>query len=131
MATAESQGLSLDVSSLSGLHWVGIVAALVTAAVHLLLGVRMVLSGTSMGMGISFILAGLGFLGAIVLVLLDYRRRAVYAVGIPFTLVQIVLWYYVNFVSFGKPFPGGIGTLGGVDKVAQLVLLGVCVALLR
>jgi len=127
MATAESQGLSLDVSSLSGLHWVGIVAALVTAAVHLLLGVRLAPSG----LGISFILAGLGFLGAIVLVLLDYRRRAVYAVGIPFTLIQIVLWYYVNFISFGKPFPGGIGTLGGIDKVAQLVLLVVCVALLR
>ena len=127
MATAESQGLSLDVSSLSGLHWVGIVAALVTAAVHLLLGVRLAPSG----LGISFVLAGLGFLGAIVLVLLDYRRRAVYAVGIPFTLIQIVLWYYVNFISFGKPFPGGIGTLGGIDKVAQLVLLVVCVALLR
>ena len=127
MATADSQGLSLDVSSLTGLHWVGIVAAVVTAAVHLFLGVRMLPSG----MGISFVLAGLGFLGAIALVLLDYRRRAVYAVGIPFTLVQIVLWYYVNFVSLGKSFPADIGTLGAVDKVAQVVLLVVLVALLR
>lgn len=127
MATAESSGLSVDVTSLTGLHWVGIVAALVTAAVHLLLGVRMLPSA----MGISFVLAGLGFLGAVALVLLDYRRRTVYAVGIPFTLVQILLWYYVNFVSLGKSFPADVGTLGAVDKVAQVVLLAVLVALLR
>lgn len=127
METTESQGYSLDVASLDSLHWVGIVAALVTAAVHLLLGVRMLPSG----MGISFVLAGLGFLGAIVLVLLNYRRRAVYAVGIPFTLVQIILWYYVNFVSLGKSFPADIGTLGAIDKLAQVVLLAVLVVLLR
>jgi hypothetical protein len=127
MGTTEADGLSLDVASLDGLHWVGIVAALVSAAVHLLLGVRMLPSG----MGLSFVLAGLGFLGAIALLLLDYRRRTVYAVGIPFTLVQIVLWYYVNFVSLGKSFPGDIGTLGAVDKAAQLVLLAVLVVLLR
>lgn len=127
MGTTEADGLSLDVASLNGLHWVGIVAALVSAAVHLLLGVRMLPSG----MGLSFVLAGLGFLGAIALLLLDYRRRTVYAVGIPFTLVQIVLWYYVNFVSLGKSFPGDIGTLGAVDKAAQLVLLAVLVVLLR
>ena len=127
MGTTEADGLSLDVASLDGLHWVGIVAALVSAAVHLLLGVRMLPSG----MGLSFVLAGLGFLGAIALLLVDYRRRTVYAVGIPFTLVQIVLWYYVNFVSLGKSFPGDIGTLGAVDKAAQLVLLAVLVVLLR
>jgi len=127
MATTEQSGLGLQVESLSGLHWIGILAALVSAAVHLLLGVRMAPSG----MGISFILAGLGFLGAIVLILLDYRRRAVYAVGIPFVLVQIGLWLLVNFVNGSKSFPGDIGTLGAVDKVAQVVLLGVLVALLR
>ncbi|WP_262175432.1 DUF7475 family protein [Haloarcula laminariae] len=127
MATADSRGLSVDVSSLTGLHWLGIVAAVVSAAVHLLLGVRMLPSA----MGVSFVLAGLGFLGAVALVLLDYRRRAVYAVGIPFTLVQILLWYYVNFVSLGKSFPADVGTLGAVDKLAQVVLVGVLIALLR
>lgn len=127
MGTTETQGLSLDVASLDSWQWVGIVAALVSAAVHLFLGVRMLPSG----MGISFVLAGIGFLGGIALVVLDYRRRAVYAVGIPFTLVQIVLWYYVNFVSLGKSFPADIGTLGAVDKVAQVVLLAALVVLLR
>ena len=127
MATADSRQLALGTDSLRGLHWVGILAALVSAAIHLLLGVRMLPSG----MGISFVLAGLGFLGAIALVLLDYRRRAVYAVGIPFTLVQIVLWYYVNFAAGPKSFPADVGALGAVDKVAQLILLAVLVALLR
>jgi hypothetical protein len=127
MGTTGTRGLSLEVASLDSVHWVGIVAALVSAAVHLLLGVRMLPSG----MGISFVLAGLGFLGAIVLVLLDYRRRTVYAVGIPFTLVQILLWYYVNFVSLGKSFPADIGTLGAIDKLAQVVLIAVLVVLLR
>ena len=127
MATTEQSGLGLQVESLGGLHWIGILAALVTAAVHLLLGVRMAPSG----MGISFLLAGLGFLGAIVLVLLDYRRRAVYAVGIPFVAIQIVLWLLVNFVNGSKSFPADVGALGAVDKVAQLVLLGVLLALLR
>ena len=127
MATADSQDFGLDVTSLNGLPLAGNVAAVVSAAVHLLLGVRMLPSA----MGISFVLAGLGFLGGIALVLVDYRRRTVYAVGIPFTLVQVLLWYYVNFVSLGKSFPADIGTLGAVDKVAQVVLLAVLVALLR
>jgi len=127
MATTNSGRLELDVGSLNALHWVGIAAALVSAAIHLLLGVRMAPSG----MGISFILAGIGFLGGIALVLLNYRRRAVYALGIPFTLVQIVLWYQLNFIAGPRSFPADVGTLGAIDKVAQVVLAVVLVALLR
>ncbi len=127
MATTKTGGVTLQTESLGALHWVGIIAALVSGAIHLLLGVRMFPSG----MGISFILAGLGFLGAIVLVLVAYRRRTVYAVGIPFVLVQIVLWYVVNFANGSKAFPGDIGTFGAIDKVAQIVLLAVLIALLR
>jgi succinate dehydrogenase/fumarate reductase cytochrome b subunit len=124
--TAQAQS-TLRIDSLTGIHWVGVVAALVTAAVHLLLGVRMLPSP----MGISFVLAGLGFLGAIGLVLVDYRRRTVYAVGVPFVLVQIVAWYYLNFAAGSKSFPADVGTLGAVDKVAQVILVAVLVALLR
>jgi len=127
MAATETQGRSLDVASLDSRHWVGIVAALVTAAIHLLLGIRLAPSG----LGISFVLAGLGFLGAIGLVVLGIRRRLVYAVGIPFTLVQLLLWYYINFAAGPKSFPTDVGALGAVDKVAQLVLLAVLVSLLR
>lgn len=126
MATADRQGLSLQLSSLNALHWIGIAGALVSAGVHLLLGVRMAPSG----LGVSFILAGIGFLGGVALVLLDVRRLAVYALGVPFTLGQIVLWYLFNFAGGGKSFPGDIGTLGAVDKGAQVVLVAALVALL-
>ncbi|WP_435072829.1 DUF7475 family protein [Halorubrum sp. HHNYT27] len=127
MATTESQQSAIDIGSLDGLHWVGIVAALVTAVVHLRLG----LGGLPLPLRISFLLAGFGFLGAIVLVLLDYRRRTVYAVGIPFTLIQIVLWYVINFAGGPKSFPADVGTLGAIDKIAQVVLILVLIALLR
>jgi hypothetical protein len=126
MATSKAQP-ALDIGSLNALHWVGIVAALVTAAVHIRLGV----GGLPLPLRVSFLLAGFGFIGAVVLVLLDYRRRTVYAVGIPFTLVQIVLWYALNFAGGGKSFPADVGTLGAVDKVAQVVLIAVLVVLLR
>lgn len=127
MATSEAQQPAVDIGSLNGLHWVGIVAALITAAVHLRLG----LGGLPLPLRVSFLLAGLGFLGGVALVLLDYRRRTVYAVGIPFTLVQIVLWYVLNFTGGGKSFPADVGTLGAVDKVAQVLLIAVLVVLLR
>lgn len=90
MATVEKQGGSLQLESLTALHWVGILAALVSVGVHLLLGVR---------------------------------RRVVDALGLPSTIVQIVLWYLVNFAGGGKSFPGGIGRLGAIDKPTQVVLL--------
>ena len=63
--------------------------------------------------------------------IVGYRRRTVYAVGIPFTLVQILAWYYLNFAAGPKSFPADVGTLGAVDKVAQVVLIVVLVVLLR
>ena len=126
MTQAETRGISVQLGSLGVVHWVGILAALVSAGVHLLLGVRMFPSG----MGISFILAGIGFVGAVVLVILNVRRRVVYALGIPFTLGQIVLWYLVNFTGGEKSIPGDIGTLGAIDKIAQVVLIAVIVVLL-
>jgi len=125
--TTERRRSRVRTDTLTGLHWVGIAAAIVTAFVHLLLGIRM-LPG---GLAISFVLAGLGFLGAVVLVLVDYRRPTVYRAGIPFTLVQIVLWYYINFAAGPKSFPTDVGTLGAVDKLAQVVLLVVLVRLLQ
>jgi hypothetical protein len=119
--------LSPELASLTWVHWVGIVAALLSAAVHLRLGVGFLPSG----LGVSFLLAGAGFLGAVALVIVGYRRRTVYAVGIPFTLVQVLAWFVLNFAAGSKSFPGDVGTLGAVDKLAQVILLGVLVGLLR
>ncbi len=105
----------LETASLTSLHWVAIVAALVSAAVHLVLGVGFL----PHWMGVLFVLAAGGFVGAVVLVLVDFRRRLLYLVGVPFTGVQIVGWYQVNR-------PAGIGDVAGadaVDKIAQVVLI--------
>ncbi|TQQ79079.1 DUF7475 family protein [Halonotius roseus] len=125
--STDTGSFSLDTDSLGGLAYVGIVAAIISGLIHLRLGVGFIDSP----LGISFLLAGLGFLGAVVLVLVNYRRRTVYAVGIPFTAIQIVLWYYVNFVAGDYAFPADVGTLGAIDKVAQVVLIAVLVVLLR
>jgi hypothetical protein len=126
MTATESRETRLTVGSLTAVHWVGIVAALVSGAVHLRLGVGNLPSG----LGVAFLLAGVGFLGAVALVGVGYHRRTVYAVGVPFTLVQVLAWYWLNFAAGSKSFPGDVGTLGAVDKLAQVVLLGVLVFLL-
>jgi hypothetical protein len=67
------------------------------------------------------LLAGLGFFGGIGLYLRGYRRRLLTAAAVPFTAVQIPLWYVVK--------AGNYTTVGYVDKVAQVLLL-VCLGLL-
>ncbi|WP_436343289.1 DUF7475 family protein [Natronorubrum sp. FCH18a] len=109
--------------SMSTLRWVAIALALVTAAVHLLLGIGFL----PHWMGGAFLVATAGFGLGITLVLLDYRRRLVYLLGIPFTVGQVVLWYTVNQ-------PASLGELtaaGVVDKVAQLLLIAALVVLYR
>lgn len=111
--------VSLQTESLTTVHWVGVALAAVSGVIHLVIGVR----GLPSGLAISFVLAGLGFFGAIVLVLVDYRRRLVYAVGIPFVAAQIVIWFVLN------GFP--LDATEIVDKAAQLGLLAVLAVLLR
>lgn len=133
MAASTQRSGGLDLESLGGIHWVGIVLAAVTGVIHLFLGVDGVTGSPyfSFELGVAFLLAGLGFFGAIVLVLLAIRRRAVYAVGIPFTAVQIVIWYYSNFATTDSAFPADVGTFGAIDKIAQVLLIVVLVVLLR
>ncbi|WP_293032638.1 hypothetical protein [Natronococcus sp.] len=112
----------IELESLTPTHWTAIGLAAVTAAVHLILG----LSFLPHWMGGAFLVATAGFLLGIWLVLADRRRRLVYLAGIPYTGAQIVLWYLLNE-------PTGIADVtaaGAVDKVAQLLLIGVLVVLL-
>ncbi|WP_254546968.1 hypothetical protein [Halomarina pelagica] len=62
------------------------------------------------------LLAGGGFVGAIVLFLLGANRRLLYLTGIPYTAVQLLLW-----INAGFPHATGIGL---VDKLAQTALVG-------
>ena len=132
MATSQQRGLGIEVDSLTGLHWVGILLAALTGVIHLFLGVSGV-TGTyiSTELGVAFLLAGLGFFSAVVLVLLDVRRRAVYAAGIPYTAIQLILWYYLNFATGQRSFPGDVGIMGAIDKIVQVALILVLIALLR
>lgn len=118
--SAATANRGLQTESLTGLHWAGIVLALLTGVIHLFLGVRFIDSP----LGVSFILAGLGFVGAVVLLLVDYRRRLLYLVGIPFTAIQIVLYFVLNWPDVVSPI--GIG-----DKLIQLGLVAVLVVLYR
>ncbi len=117
-----SFGDRIDTASLTPISWVAITMALVSAFVHLYIAVDVLLPST---LGLSFLLATGGFVGGVGLVLLNYRRRLVYLLGIPFTGSQIVLWYLLNQ-------PAGVGdipTIDFIDKIAQTVLIGCLVAL--
>jgi hypothetical protein len=126
MSTATDSGL-FDRQTLTPLHYVGILCAVVTGVIHLRLGVGFAPSP----LGISFLFAGVVFLVASAAILANYRRRLLYGLGIPFTAGQIVLWYVFNFAGGGKSFPGDVGTLGAIDKIAQVLLVVVLIALLR
>jgi hypothetical protein len=113
---------SIDTGSMTTLHWVGVALAAVSGIVHLVLGVRF-LPGT---FGISFLIATVGFAAGIAAVLMNYRRRLFYLVGIPFTAGQIVIfaWTVVQGIN-------SLGPIAIVDKVAQLGLVVVLVLLLQ
>jgi hypothetical protein len=122
--TDTAGGLALQTDSLTPVHWVGVVLALVSGAIHLYLGV----SFLSSPLGPPFLLAGLGFLGAVALVLLDVRRHLVYLVGVPFTGVQIAIWYQVQVAERGL---FNLGPLDYVDKAAQVLLVVILLYLIR
>jgi hypothetical protein len=126
MSTATDSGL-FDLQTLTPLHYAGILLAAISGVIHLRLGVGFAPSP----LGISFLFAGVVFLVASAAILANYRRRLLYGLGIPFTAGQIVIWYGVNFAAGPKSFPADVGTLGAIDKIAQVLLIVVLVALLR
>ncbi|WP_143423334.1 hypothetical protein [Halegenticoccus soli] len=101
-------------SDLESVHIAVIGLSLVSAAVHIYLYLQ--------HSEVQMLLAGLGFIGATVLFFLGVNRRLLYAVGIPYVATQFVLWW-----KAGMPH---LQTYGGIDKVAQLLLIGILVYLL-
>jgi hypothetical protein len=97
----------LETDTLTVVHWLAILLVLITGVIHVYAGL---LEGR-----IPVTLAGVGFLGAAVLFLLNYRRSLLYPVGIVYTAVQIPLWYVAN--------AGEYTTLGYADKAIQAVLI--------
>lgn len=117
MATVSEPGTTLRTESLTPLHWLGIALAVATGTIHLFLGASFV--GDPLGW--AFLVAAAGFFGGVAAVIVDYRRRLTYLLGIPFTAGQIPIWYAVNAPDFSAP---GIG-----DKVIQVALVVVLAVL--
>jgi hypothetical protein len=65
-------------------------------------------------------LAGVGYAGALVLFFLNYRRRLLYLIGIPYTAVQIPIWIVVK---------SEYGVVDYVDKAVQVALIVVLISL--
>lgn len=120
MSTTSDSGFGLETDSLTTLHWIAVAIAIISGIVHLALGVPALPSG----FGISFILAGIAFFVAVGLFLIDYRRRLLYLIGIPFTAIQIVLYFVLNWPDVIAP--AGIG-----DKVLQTTLVVILYVLYR
>lgn len=129
MASATSNRASVRTDTLGGLHWVAIGLAAITGAIHVFLGVSAFFGDViPLPLGVSFLLAGLGYFGAIGLVVLGWRRRLVYLAGIPYTAVQILLWYQFNYAGTGESLAQA-GPIEVVDKLAQLLLIVLLVVL--
>lgn len=107
--------IGFETASLEPLHWLAIVLAAATGAIHLYL--------YTTEDWLPFLLAGVGFFGAIVLlIVLPGYRRWLYPLGILFVLVQIVGYVFL---------PLGPLWLGILDKVIQVALILVLVQLFR
>lgn len=97
----------IETESLTALHWFAVLLAVATGVIHVYAGI---IEGR-----VPVVLAGIGFLGAVVLFLGAYRRSLLYPVGILYTAVQLPLWYVVK--------AGEYTGLGYVDKTIQVGLI--------
>ena len=97
---------SSRIGSLTQLQWLAIALVVVTGLLHVYAGV---VEGR-----IPVALAGVGYAGALVLFFLDYRRRLLYLIGIPYTVVQFPLWIVAK---------SEYGMIDYVDKAVQVVLI--------
>lgn len=100
-------------TGLSTLEASTIVLLAVTAITHLYAGV---VEGAP-----PVLLAGVGFVGGVALYLGGVRRQALTIAAIPYTAVQILLWYIAK--------AGNFTVVGYVDKVVQVLLVALLVAL--
>ena len=103
---------SSRIGALTRLQWLAVVLIVVTGVLHVYAGV---VEGR-----IPVALAGVGYAGALVLFFLDYRRRLLYLLGIPYTAVQFPLWIVAK---------SEYGMVDYVDKAVQVVLILVLVYL--
>jgi hypothetical protein len=112
-ATTRGQESLISLPS-NTLAYVAVLAALVTAIIHLFLAPRVM--GFSQTMGILFYLNGLGFLGGVLLYLSRYWRRELYLVAAAYALVTIVAFFVMS---------GRLTEFSIAAKVAEAVFVAV------
>lgn len=103
------------------LGYIAILAALVTAVVHLLLSQRVM--GFDQTLAILFLLNGLGYLGGLGLYLTRYWRRELYLVATAYAVVTILAFFVMR--GFGPDafyMRGDLNSLAVAAKAAELVL---------
>jgi hypothetical protein len=100
------------IGSITQIQWLAVALVVVTGVLHVYAGI---VEGR-----IPVALAGVGYAGALVLFLLDYRRRLLYLIGIPYTAVQFPLWIVAK---------SEYGMIDYVDKAVQVVLILVLIYL--
>ena len=98
--------------SLTRLQWLAVVLVAITGVLHVFAGI---VEGR-----VPVALAGVGYAGALVLFFLNYRRRLLYLIGVPYTAVQIPIWLVAK---------SEYGVVDYVDKAVQVVLIVVLVYL--
>lgn len=91
--------------------YVAVLAALVTAAIHLLLAPRVM--GFDRTQGILFYLNGLGFVGGVLLFASRYWRREFYLVAAGYALATVLAFFVMG---------GPVNLLSVVSKVAEVVV---------
>ena len=107
--TAESRPLVSFPSN--AVAYVAILAALVSAAIHLLLAPRIM--GFDQTQGVLFYLNGLGFLGGVLLFVTRYWRRWLYLVAVGYALATIVAFFVMG---------GPLNPMAVVSKAAEAVV---------
>lgn len=103
-----------NAASMTAAHWLAAGLAAITGTVHLYLYLNEGFIG--------FLVASVVFYAAIIAMALNVYRRVIYALGVPFTAGQIVLWYLQGMPSF---------ELGVVDKAVQVALIVTLIYLFR
>ena len=91
--------------------YVVIVAALVTAVIHLVLAPRIL--GFDQTQGVLFYLNGIGFIGGTLLFVTRYWRRWLYLVAVGYALATIVAFFVMG---------GSLNPLAILSKAAEAVV---------
>lgn len=100
--------------SANNLDYLATALAAITGIIHLYEGIEHL---GEEPIAIWFVLAGVGFFGAIILFWAGFNREILYPTGIVFTAIQVVAYFVINW-------PDVVFSLGIFDKIVQLVLIG-------